>query len=258
MFRLLFSLVCGVLLIPASFGATDIHWSSSSENTDGWILATYTNKASGVIGEFFYENKGLVNVTEAGTHSGDPYYIYYSQTGLTGNEVGFLKYDLGLSLSLFKEGEISIEYNDARTTAVLPSCILLEGWLEGTRVLLACEIPSGASQSTTITITARNFKQVTSFFYEDNPSSNPTAPPRLLTFSTGASLSEKAFEDFLSSVDSVMIRNYAWEGHSGLGLYGEEAYTYVTQLDIRPLPEPASGVLTAAGMTVLAVRRRRV
>lgn len=234
----------------------DLHWTMTDGTTDGWVLATYTNQYSGVIGNFSYYNRGVANVTEAGSNSGDPYYIDYFQEGLTGNNVGFLKYDLGTALSSFKNGLIMLDYNDEMTTEVVPSCVMLEGTLQdGTRVLLACEIPSSGSQSTMIRLSSSSFKVVTTFFYEEDD--NPTAPPRTLVYSTGDSLSNDAFAAFLETVDSIFIRNYAYEGNSGLGLVRAESYTYINELTIKPIPEPAGGVLAAGGMVLLAARRRR-
>ncbi len=240
----------------------NVLWQSSDGDMSDWSLLTYKNKTSGTIGNFQNSSEGME----------------IDSNGLSGNELGYLKYTLGSGQTLagYDKGSISITYQDlpnqmdAGLSDVLPQVLFLQGTnSSGDTLILAGTLslnPSGTSA--TIDFTSANFNIVSTFHYSGDqglpdPWGGPTEPISL-NYSASGVLSDIEFSAFLDTVDGIIIRSY--NSYSSLlypatvgGEIAEIPYTYITELSLSSaiIPEPATATLGILGLSSLLLRRRR-
>lgn len=233
-------------------------WSSGSRDTAGWSLVKYTNKTSGVIGEFAPGEEGL---GFAGASEGE-------EEGLVGGELGFLRYTLQSSASLagYHNGTVSLGFQDtATTTKLLPMAILLEGVdSQGSRLILAGQLDvrvSDGRRTAQIDLVSTRFRTVTDYFYKKSGSVNPMDQWAMEFDDSAPSLCDENFAALLGSVHSLMIRSYhSISDWNNPGIGGEirpVPYTFLYSLSIAAIPEPACATLALLGFAALTAGRRR-
>lgn len=251
--KILFCSLCPLLSL-ANAGES---WDASSHDTSQWSLVKYSNKNSGVIGNFTNSTEGMDFGQEDSAVA----------EGLIGNELGFLKYTLASgSLADYDKGTIGIEYQDTFGSSFLPSVVLFDGQDKlGNRMVLACELATSTIAGKTvgnIMLEAANFKAVTRFYYSIDDMDNPNSTYDL-TFNTApTSLSDEDFSLFLGTTQSILIRTFNNQSdwyNPMIGGAGSYPGTFLYSLNVTEanIPEPVTPLLVMPGLLGLALSRKK-